>query len=340
MSGIHLHRALPSDDTLIVTGAAGFIGSFVVRRCLLEGYRVVGVDNLDPYYSPRLKRMRLEELLRHSRFVFVEGDVCDEEFMKSLFRRWSPAGVLHLAAKAGVRASIKDPHAYLRVNAMGLLATIRAMLSCGVKRILLASTSSVYGLNTPPFREDMKCDTPLSPYAASKLAAEHLLHSFTHLYGLESVVLRYFTVYGPWGRPDMSIYRLVWCALARKPFPLFGDGSQERSFTYVEDIAEVSLRAFSGNIPAGKMELYNAGTDQSWTMSEVIEIVAEATGSPPPVERRPADPADMPATRADLTRVRTALHWQPTVDPHEGIRETVKWMKHHWGWLCAIDPFA
>lgn len=301
---------------------------------------MVGVDNLDPYYSPRLKRMRLEVFLRHPRFVFVEGDVCDGEFMKRLFRRWSPAGVLHLAAKAGVRASIKEPNAYLRVNVLGLLATLHAMIACGVRRILLASTSSVYGLNVPPFREDMKCDTPLSPYAATKLAAEHLLHSFTYLYGLESVVLRYFTVYGPWGRPDMSIYRLVWCALAHKPFPLLGDGSQERSFTYVEDIAEASFRAFCSDIPAGKMELYNVGTDQSWTVNEVIEMVAQAAGSPPPIQGHPADPADMHATRADLTRIRTAIGWQPRIHPNEGIRETVLWMKHHWDQLSSIDPFG
>lgn len=342
----------------LVTGAAGFIASNVSRLLLDAGHVVVGVDNLNDAYDRRIKEWRLKSLLSTPRFSFVRGDIADAGWLGSVFAdiangnspRWaadSNSGpgqakpgdgaklgnrappfdaVFNLAARAGVRASVTDPWVYYQTNVSGTLALLEECRRWGVKKFILASTSSLYGASTVvPFREDSDTSRPLSPYAASKKAAETLAYSFHHLHGLDVSVPRYFTVYGPAGRPDMSVFRFIRRIAEDEPITVYGDGRQERDFTYVDDIARGTVAAVA---PCGYEEI-NLGGDRPVALVEVIRQIGKLLGNQPRIEYRPAHPADVPATWADIGKARKLLGWSPQVSLEEGLRRSVEWYRQH-----------
>ena len=318
----------------LVTGCAGFIASRVVEMLVEAGHVVIGVDNLNDAYDPRLKQWRLARLRTHRNFRFHHLDVTDRAALEALFREDAQSAgaaaveekpysaVVHLAARAGVRASVENPWVYYQTNVDGTLNLLEVCRRSGVKKFLLASTSSLYGAHNPvPFREDADTNRPLSPYAASKKAAEALAFTYHYLYGLDVSIPRYFTVYGPAGRPDMSIFRFVRRIAEGEPIVVFGDGTQERDFTYVDDIARGTIAALQ---PCG-YEIVNLGGDRPVRLSAIIDQIASLVGRSPRIERRPAHPADVPATWADIGKARQLLGWSPQVPVEEGLRRCADW---------------
>lgn len=310
---------------VLVTGGAGFIGSHLVQALLARGDRVTVLDSFDPYYDPAIKR-RTAAVLQAAGAQVIEGDVRDRQAVDRALE--GVERVVHLAARPGVRASIDDPLTTFDINVHGLHVLLEAMRARGVGSLVSASSSSVYGGDaTPPFREDQPASRPLSPYAASKRAAELLCASYAELFGLGSIALRFFTVYGPRGRPDMSIGRFVRAALTGEVVPLMGDGSVTRDFTYVDDIVEGVVRALDLAAPGGGHEVLNIGGGSTHTMRELIATIEAATGRPLNVERRPAAAGDMQLTHADVARVTARLGFAPRVPLAEGIRRTVEWAR-------------
>ncbi len=309
----------------LVTGCAGFIGSRVCEMLLAEGHEIIGWDELNDAYDPRLKEWRLERLRQNPRFSFSQIDVADQQAVENAFPR-QIAAVVNLAARAGVRASVANPHVYYRANCQGTLVLLEMCRRYGVKKFLLASTSSLYGAHNPvPYREDADTNRPLSPYAASKKAAETLAYTYHYLHGLDVSVVRYFTVYGPAGRPDMSIFRFIRQIAEDEPIVVFGDGTQRRDFTYVDDIARGTIAALR---PLG-YEIINLGGDRSVELNTVIAELARLLNREPAVIRQPPHPADVPATWADVTKARTLLGWTPQVPIEEGLRRCVEWYLEH-----------
>jgi nucleoside-diphosphate-sugar epimerase len=310
----------------LVTGCAGFIASKVVELLLQAGHEVVGVDNLNDAYDPRLKRWRLDQLRLREGFSFRQVDIADWEVVEPLFAA-SPGqppftAVVNLAARAGVRPSVANPRVYLQANCDGTLNLLEACRWHGVKKFLLASTSSLYGKhNEVPYHEDADTNRPLSPYAASKKAAEALAFVYHHLHGIDVSIPRYFTVYGPAGRPDMSVFRFVRRIAEGETIVVFGDGSQSRDFTYVDDIARGTVAALQ---PLG-YEVINLGGDRPVLLSAIIEQIGVLTGSEVRIEYRPAHPADVPTTWADVSKAARLLRWRPEIAIEEGLRRSVEW---------------
>ncbi|HDN79775.1 MAG TPA: NAD-dependent epimerase/dehydratase family protein [Chloroflexi bacterium] len=318
-------------QTILVTGAAGFIGWKVCEFLLDEGYRVIGVDNLNDAYDVRLKQWRLSTLNGKAGFTFLRMDVCDREALGKL-----PEfdAVINLAARAGVRQSVKNPHVYFETNVMGALNLLELCRERGVEKYILASTSSLYGAHNPrPFREDANTDAPLSPYAASKKAAEALCYAYHYLYGLDVTVLRYFTVYGPAGRPDMSLFRFVQWISEGRPVIVYGDGRQERDFTYVDDIARGTIAALK---PLG-YEVINLGSDKPVVLMDAIHQIEQLVGRKAHIEYHPRHPADVQATWADISKARKLLNWQPEYPFVEGLRQLVNWYSENREWAREID---
>src|SRR4051794_5638970 len=305
-----------TDDTVLVTGAAGFIGSHVTRRLLDMGRRVVGVDNLTPYYDPNLKLQRLKQLEGQAGFRFVKLDLADRAAVEALFAAEKFPYVTHLAAQAGVRHSLQDPHAYVDANLQGFVNVLEGCRHHGCRHLLFASSSSVYGANTKlPFRASDNVDHPVSLYAASKKANELMAHSYSHLFRLPATGLRFFTVYGPWGRPDMAMWIFAKAILEGKPIRLFNHGKMRRDFTYVDDVVESVVRlierpaapdpAWSGNHPnpstsAAPWRVYNIGNNQPHDVPYVVDLLEKALGRPAQRELAPMQPGDVPATYADV----------------------------------------
>lgn len=324
-------------NTYLVTGCAGFIASRVVELLLEAGNTVVGVDNLNDAYDPRLKHWRLERLQRNREFRFYRLDIADLPALEARFRQDCEApqsgegsgpyaAVINLAARAGVRTSVANPWIYYQANVDGTLNLLEMCDRHGVKKFVLASTSSLYGAcNALPYREDADTNHPLSPYAASKKAAETLAYSYHHLSAMDVSVVRYFTVYGPAGRPDMSVFRFVRQIAEGKPIVVFGDGSQERDFTYVDDIARGTVAAIR---PLG-YEVINLGGDRPVRLSALIERICQMVGQPAQIEYRPAHAADVQATWADVGKARQLLDWSPQVSIEEGLRRTADWYREH-----------
>ena len=319
---------------LLVTGAAGFIGSRVATLALADGHRVVGIDNLSDAYDVRLKHWRLRELEPQAGFQFRYLDITDRAALESVFNDGERFdGVVHLAARAGVRQSVEDPWLYLDVNATGTLNVLDACRRHGVPKFVLSSTSSLYGACNPlPYTEDADTDRPLSPYAASKKAAEAMAHTYHHLHGLDVTVLRYFTVYGPAGRPDMSLFRFVQWVAEGQPVTVFGDGRQSRDFTYVDDIAQGTLAALR---PLG-FEVINLGSDRPVVLADVLAYIEDALGERAQREYRPRHPADVPATWANIDRARTLLDWKPTTRWQDGVDRLVAWYRRERDWTRHI----
>jgi len=314
---------------VLLTGCAGFIGSTVAEQLAGAGHEVVGVDNLDPAYPVVLKGWRLENLKSVRGFSFRPGSILDPAFLASL---WEEAGpfevVVNLAARAGVRQSLRNPYGYYEVNLLGTLNLLELCRRWAVPTFILASTSSLYGEGPRPFREDQPTDRPLSPYAASKKAAEVLAYTYHRLFGLDVVILRYFTVYGPAGRPDMSIFRFVRRIAEGLPIVVYGDGTQERDFTYVDDVARGTVAALG----VRGFEVINLGSDRPVELNRVIRTLEGILGRPAVIDRRPRHPADVGATWADISKARRLLGWQPEVDLETGLGLTVSWYlaNRHW----------
>ena len=322
------------EKTVLVTGAAGFIGSQVAKMLLEDGATVVGIDSLNEYYDVRLKRWRLEQLNQFERFKFVQGNIEDPLLVASLFEANNFDIVFNLAARAGVRASLVIPDVYMATNADGALNLLQAIKNSNCRQFVLASTSSLYAGQQLPFSEDKLVNRPLSPYAASKLAAEAMSYTYHHLYGINVAVLRYFTVYGPAARPDMSVLRFIQKIDQQKPFPLYGDGSHTRDFTYVDDIAR-------GTIAASRIKGYEiinlGGGIRPYAVSELIKKIEQALGKKAVIEYHDENPADMKSTWANAEKAQSLLDWQPAIDLDEGIQKSVAWYLENHDWTSQLS---
>ena len=318
---------------VLVTGCAGFIGWKVSEILLEEGHEVVGVDNLNPYYDRRVKLWRLDRLRGRRGFEFYEADLENFEALKLIFQEHSFEAVINEAARAGVRYSLENPWVYLRTNAEGTLNLLELMKDFGVPKMVLASTSSLYAGQKMPFSESLPVNTPISPYAASKKAAEAVAYAYHYLHGLDVTVLRYFTVYGPAGRPDMSIFRFIYWALKGEPAEVFGDGSQSRDFTYIDDIAEGTIKALK---PLG-YEIINLGNNHPHRLQEVMELIEKYTGKKLQVVHKEFHKADMKATWAEIEKAKKILGWMPKVSLEEGVKKTVEWFIENWRWLREVE---
>lgn len=322
----------------LVTGCAGFIAARVAQMLLADGHEVIGIDDLNDAYDPRLKQWRLEELNRNPRFHFHLADIASAEAMESIFDRLVESGpaisaLVNLAARAGVRASVSNPRIYLRTNCEGTLNLLEACRRHGVKKFVLASTSSLYAQHPLPYREDLDTSRPLTPYAASKKAAETLVYSYHYLHGINVSILRYFTVYGPAGRPDMSIFRFIRWIAEGEPLQLFGDGRQQRGFTYVDDVARGTVAALK---PLG-FEVINLGGDRPTALAAVIDQLARLLGKEPHFQRHAAERANAPASWADIGKARSLLGWTPQVPLGEGLRRCVDWYLAHRDLALSLD---
>ena len=311
--------------SILVTGAAGFIGSHLSEALVARRERVIGIDNFDPYYDPLIKRRNVAGLLAGERFTLIEGDICDPEALDAAFAAGDVGGVIHLAARAGVRPSIEAPVAYARVNVEGTAALLEAARLHGVERFIFGSSSSVYGAaNQVPFSEDQRIDRPISPYAATKVAAEALCHTWHHLYAIPMVLLRFFTVYGPRQRPDLAINKFVRLLESGEPIPQFGDGSSSRDYTYVADIVRGVIAAWDSDV---RFEIVNLGSAAPVRLDEMITAVAAAVGVEPVVQVLDNQPGDVPRTFASVERARELLGWEPRWSLAEGLREFVAWYR-------------
>ena len=316
----------------LVTGCAGFIGWKVSEFLLAGGYEVVGVDNLNDAYDVRLKQWRLRQLEAKAGFKFHKLDVRDRDQLRPVFRSHLDA-VINLAARAGVRQSVENPWVYFETNVTGTLNLLELCREFGVGKFVLSSTSSLYGANNPrPFREDANTDAPLSPYAASKKAAEALCHTYHFLHGIDVTVFRYFTVYGPAGRPDMSLFRFVQWISEGRPVIVFGDGKQERDFTYVDDIARGTI---AGLRPLG-YDVINLGSDGPVVLMDAIRLVEKLVSKKASIECKPRHAADVLATWADIGKAERLLGWRPQVTFREGMRLLVGWYQANRAWAREV----
>ncbi|ADU96058.1 NAD-dependent epimerase/dehydratase [Thermovibrio ammonificans HB-1] len=319
--------------SVLLTGAAGFIGYRTAKLLLEKGYKVIGVDNLNNYYDPKLKEYRLNLLKENRNFKFYRLDIENFEALKVVFEENSFEGIINLAARAGVRYSIENPFVYETTNSLGTLNLLELMKEFGLKKFVLASTSSLYAGQPMPFKEDLPVNTPISPYAASKKAAEVMSYTYHYLYGFDVTVVRYFTVYGPAGRPDMSIFRFIKWIDEGRPVEVYGDGTQSRDFTYVDDIAEGTIRAYETETG---YQIINLGGNRPHQLKEVIRLIEEYLGKKAEIIYKPFHKADLKATWADITKAREILGWEPKVPLEEGLRRTVEWHKENRDFLREI----
>lgn len=317
---------------LLVTGCAGMIGYHTTRHLLEADREVVGLDLVTGDKGPKLKEWRIDRLLDEDGFTFRRDDVRNSEVLDELFDRHDLDGVVHLAAMAGVRESLEKPLFYHDINATGTLTLLERCRAHDVTDVVIASTSSLYGHhNTVPFREDARTDRPPSPYAASKKAAEAYGSTYSELHGLDVACPRYFTVYGPAGRPDMAVYRFVRWIAEGEPLTIYGDGSQRRDFTYVTDIA----RGTAACLDVDGFEIVNLGNDDPVTLMELVETIEDHVSRDAEIVHEEGHPADMDATWADISKARKLLDWEPKVPLDEGIERTAAWWDEHRDW--AID---
>ena len=326
-------RGLP----ILVTGAAGFIGSKVAEFLLAEKQNVLGLDSLNDAYDVRLKKWRLRQLEGRPGFEFRKVDICDTKALAAVFGETGgtpPFGaVINLAARAGVRSSLEIPEVYFETNVNGTLHLLELCRKTGVKKFVLASSSSLYGESRDlPYREDANTDQPISPYAASKKAAEVLAYSYHHLFGLDVTIFRYFTVYGPAGRPDMSPFRFVQWISEGRPLTLFGDGTQSRDFTYVDDIARGTI---AGLKPLG-FETINLGSDKPVVLMDAVHLVERLVGRKANIVVKPRHAADVPATWAKVTLSNRLLGWEARVTFEEGLERLVRWYGENRAWARDI----
>ncbi len=321
--------------TYLVTGAAGFIASKVTERLLAEGHQIVGFDNLNDAYDQRLKHWRLDRLKPHKKFQFQQVDIADRARVEQAWRA-SPRfdAVINLAARAGVRQSVENPWVYIDTNTTGTLNLLELCRTHDVGKFVLASSSSLYGMHNPvPYSEDADTNRPLSPYAASKKAAEALCHTYHYLYGIDVTVFRYFTVYGPAGRPDMSIFRFIQWISEGRPVVVYDDGTQSRDFTYVDDIARGTI---AGLKPLG-YAVMNLGSDRPVVLMDSLRLIEKLTGRSARIEHRPAHKADVRETWANIMRAKELLGWEPEVSHEQGLENAVQWYRDNREWARDIE---
>ncbi|MDE3068452.1 MAG: SDR family NAD(P)-dependent oxidoreductase [Verrucomicrobiota bacterium] len=309
----------------LVTGGAGFIGSHVCERLLRDGQRVWAFDDLNPFYDPRLKRRNLHEVRSAAKpFQFVQGDITDAAALGDIFSSVRFDQVIHLAARAGVRPSLAEPALCQRVNVEGTVNVLEAARKSGVKKVILASSSSVYGVNSKaPFSEGDPIVSAISPYAASKLACEALGHVYHHVYGMDVVMLRFFTVYGPRQRPDLAICKFARLMTAGKPIPVFGDGRTARDYTYITDILDGVIACTRREFG---YEIFNLGESQTVTLDRLIELLETTLGTKAVIDRQPTQPGDVPVTFADVSKARAKLGYRPQVQIERGLKLFVDWL--------------
>ena len=332
---------------ILVTGAAGFIGYHTATKLLARGDEVVGLDNLNDYYDPRLKESRLARLQKNEAFAFHRLDLADREGMARLFREEKIQRVIHLAAQAGVRYSIENPHVYIDSNVTGFLNVLEGARHNGIEHVVYASTSSVYGANTKqPFSEHQSVDHPMALYASTKKANESMAHSYAHLFDLPCTGLRFFTVYGPWGRPDMALFKFTRGILAGEKIPVYNHGDMVRDFTYVDDIVEGVIRAsddpakpnpaWNGDDPDpatsyAPWRIFNIGNNRPVQLLRYIEVLEECLGRKAEMEFLPMQPGDVPSTMADTTELSAAVGFKPDTPVEVGVRRFVEWYREYYG---------
>jgi len=317
-------------EKVIVTGAAGFIGSHVVDALLARGDVVVGIDNFDTFYDPDLKRANLADAMLHPSFELVEADVRDAAAMRRIVDAFHPDAIVHLAARAGVRPSIQDPALYAAVNVLGTTVLLEAARAAKIARIIVASSSSVYGNDaTPPFREDESAIRPISPYAVTKRAAELMCESYAGLFDWMKIIsLRFFTVYGPRQRPDLAIRSFTTKIAAGESVPFFGDGTAERDYTYITDTVQGVLGAVDRSRTSKPgHEIFNLGESAVTSLSALVTLIEQALGMTAKLERLPAQPGDVRRTLADISKARKYLGYAPSVQVSDGIPRFVAWFR-------------
>ncbi len=318
---------------LLVTGCAGFIGWRTTSMLIEQGHTVVGIDNLNDYYDVRLKEWRLNDLKRFPQFQFVQGDIENLGLLNYLFDNHTFDAVVNLAARAGVRYSMRNPHIYLNSNADGTLNLIECMREHGIKKFILASTSSLYAGQEMPFLESLAVNQPISPYAASKKAAEVMAYTYHYLYDFDVSILRYFTVYGQAGRPDMSPLRFIKWIDEGTPITLFGDGSQSRDFTHVDDIARGTIAALK---PLGYEIINLGGGNNPISINHMIATFEELLGKKAVIDQKPFNKSDMMHTWANIDKAKRLLNWSPNIGFEEGMKSTVDWYQNNKDWLKDI----
>jgi len=312
---------------ILLTGAAGFIGSHLAERLLARGDAVVGVDNFDPYYDPALKQRNLLHARAQAGYSFHQIDICQERSVREIMREVRPDVVVHLAAKAGVRPSIENPGAYINVNVSGTQHILNACKELPPKNLVMASSSSVYsGCKNPPFSEELAADHPLSPYAATKRANELMAYTFSHLYGLNISMLRFFTVYGPRQRPDMAIHKFAKLIDAGRPVPMFGTGDTVRDYTFVDDIVDGVVRAVDHPF---RYEIFNLGAGLMTDLRTLIKTLASSLGKMAVIDEQPLQPGDALETQADISKARRMLGYEPHFTVDTGIPRFVEWFRQN-----------
>jgi UDP-glucuronate 4-epimerase len=313
---------------VFITGGAGFIGSATAKKLMDRGDQVVMVDNFNDYYDPSLKEARIKKLLKGYKFKLYRGDIRDYKFLEKVFKKEKPDKIIHLAAMAGVRYAIEFPVLYADVNVIGTTNLLDLSVKSKVKNFVFASSSSVYGKNKKlPFSESDSVDTPISPYAATKRATELIAHVFSHIHGLPTTALRFFTVYGPWGRPDMALFNFTKNILAGKTIDVYNRGNMSRNFTYIDDIVSGVLTTLDADL---KCEIVNIGGDREEKLTRYIEVLENHLGKKARKRLLPMQPGDVPATCADIRKLRR-LGWKPTTRIEEGIEKFVEWYREYYG---------
>lgn len=321
MRGVRVMRVL-------VTGAAGFIGSWLTERLLERGDEVVGFDNYDPFYDRAIKEQNLASARANAGFRMVEGDLRERADVDALFGDREFDAVVHLAAKAGVRPSLADPAGYYETNLIGTTNLLEAMREAGCRRLVFASSSSVYGNNRKvPFQEDDRVDAPISPYAATKKAGEELCHVYHAVHGFSILALRFFTAYGPRQRPEMAIHAFTRRLFAGEPIPVFGDGSMERDFTYIDDVVDGVVAAVDHVMGTETFDILNLGESEPIRLSRLVSALEQVTGCEATIDRRQVPPGDVDRTFADVSRARRLLGYEPSVGIDEGLRRFVEWYR-------------
>lgn len=314
--------------SILVTGAAGFIGSHVTEELLRQGEKVVGIDNFDDFYDPGIKRSNLIPSLENPGFELVEGDILDDKILTKVFEENEIETIVHLAARAGVRPSIEQPMVYIRNNVEATTFLLEAMRRHRVDKMVFGSSSSVYGENDKvPFSEDDRVDAQISPYAATKKACETILYAYSRLFDIKSTLLRFFTVYGPRQRPEMAIHKFTRMIDRGEEIPMFGDGASQRDYTYIDDIIQGVIASIekAGEKP---YRIYNLGESDTIELGDLINAISEAVGKPAKIKKLPDQPGDVKITFADITRAREELGYTPTTPVREGVRKFVDWYKN------------